>query len=169
MEAARIIAGSHHERWNGEGYPRGLKGEQIPIYGRICALADVFDALGQERPYTRAWNQDEIEGYLRENAGTQFDPQLVNAFFRSLPEISRLQNLYRDAAALSRGPIHLMPMPVVPANHGVLQWSDAFSVGVPLIEAMSTTDICLIYSTRSWMCPRAAVRLSIRLRRSRRS
>ena len=132
IEAARIIAGSHHERWDGKGYPRGLKGEQISIYGRICAIADVFDALGQKRSYKRAWRQDEVEVYLRENAGKQFDPELVNAFFRSLPEICRFQNLYGDAAALSNGPIYLTP--VATAKQNVLQWSDAFSVGVPIID-----------------------------------
>jgi hemerythrin-like metal-binding protein len=132
IKAARIIAGSHHERWDGKGYPRRLKGEQIPIYGRICALADVFDALGQERPYKRAWRQEEIEAYLRENAGVRFDPQLVDAFFRSLPEILRFQNLYGDAADLSRGPIYLTP--VASANHGGLQWSETFSVGFPIID-----------------------------------
>lgn len=132
IETARIIAGSHHERWDGKGYPRGLKGEQISIYGRICTLADVFDALGQERPYKRAWKQDEIESYFRENAGVQFDPKLVDAFFRCLPEIFRFQNLFGDAAALSHSPIYLTP--VTTGNHGVLQWSEAFSVGVPIID-----------------------------------
>lgn len=132
IQAARIIAGSHHERWDGTGYPRKLKGEQIPLYGRICALGDVYDALGQKRPYKRSWGQEEIETYLRQNAGAQFDPQLVDAFFRSLPEILRFQNLYGDATTLSRGPIHLTP--VSTANHGILQWSEAFSVGVPIID-----------------------------------
>jgi hemerythrin-like metal-binding protein len=132
IQVARIIAGSHHERWDGNGYPRGLKGEQIPISGRICALADVFDALGQVRPYKRAWRQDEIETYIRKNAGTQFDPKLVTAFFLSLPEILRFQNLYGDAAALLHKPIYLAP--VASANHGFLQWSESFSVGVPIID-----------------------------------
>jgi hemerythrin-like metal-binding protein len=132
IEAARVIAGSHHERWDGKGYPRGLKGEQISIFGRICTLADVFDALGQIRPYKRAWRQDEITTYVRENAGTQFDPLLVNAFFSALPDILRFQNLYGDAAALSHGPIYLTPF--AQANHGVVQWSEAFSVGVPIID-----------------------------------
>jgi len=132
IEAARIIAGSHHERWDGKGYPRGLKGEQIPLFGRICAVADVFDALGQPRPYKRAWGEDEIERYIRKNAGAQFDPKLVKSFFSILPEILRLQTLYGDSTTLLREPVHLTPFP--PVQTGILKWSDAFSVRVPIID-----------------------------------
>lgn len=132
IQAARVIAGSHHERWDGQGYPRGLKADEIPLFGRICALADVFDALCEARPYKRPWTEDEVEFYIRENQGTQFDPELVNAFFRALPEILRFQKLYGNATDMARKPLTLTPMPEV--SNGALQWSDAFSVGLPIID-----------------------------------
>ncbi len=74
----------HHERWNGSGYPHGLAGEAIPFLARIFAVADVFDALTSDRPYRPAWPVDKAIGYLREEAGRQFDPQVVEAFLRLL-------------------------------------------------------------------------------------
>lgn len=71
------VIACHHERWDGAGYPRGLAGEAIPLAGRIVAVADVFDALTNPRPYKRAWTLDEGLAYLRENSGSQFDPQCV--------------------------------------------------------------------------------------------
>jgi PAS domain S-box-containing protein len=70
----------HHERWDGRGYPRGLKGEDIPLAARIFAVVDVWDALGSDRPYRRAWSPDKIRAYLHEQAGLQFDPQVVEVF-----------------------------------------------------------------------------------------
>jgi putative two-component system response regulator len=82
IEIAREIAGSHHERWDGSGYPRGLKGTDIPISGRIAAVADVFDALTSERPYKRAWSLEEARAAIAEGSGSQFDPDCVAAFLR---------------------------------------------------------------------------------------
>ena len=80
IQLAAEIARCHHERWDGTGYPRGLSGTAIPLYARIAAVADVFDALTSERPYKRAWSPDEARAYIRENSGTQFDPDCVTAF-----------------------------------------------------------------------------------------
>lgn len=77
LHLAEEIALSHHERWNGKGYPKGLAGEQIPLAGRIVAVADVFDALTHVRPYKPAWNKEQALEELRVNAGSQFDPQIV--------------------------------------------------------------------------------------------
>ena len=77
LQLAREIALSHHERWNGTGYPNGLKGAAIPLSGRIVALADVFDALTHDRPYKRAWRLDEAIAEIKRLSGLQFDPQLV--------------------------------------------------------------------------------------------
>lgn len=71
----------HHERWDGQGYPRGLKGEQIPLAARIFAVVDVFDALTSERPYRPAWTRERAEAYIREGSGTHFDPDVVDTFF----------------------------------------------------------------------------------------
>lgn len=90
VQVAAEIASSHHERWDGTGYPRGLKGADIPLSGRIAAVADVFDALASDRPYKRAWPHEMAIGYLRENSGKQFDPDCVQAFVDGWPEIAPL-------------------------------------------------------------------------------
>ena len=86
MKAAAIIAHEHHEMWNGEGYPRSLKAEQIHIYGRIVALADVFDALTHARCYKDAWDIKDAIDYIKELKGKQFDPQLVEILLANLDE-----------------------------------------------------------------------------------
>ena len=79
LQLAEIIALTHHERWDGGGYPRGLSGEEIPLVGRILAVADVYDALTNERPYKKAWPVDEAIAEIERNAGHQFDPRVVDA------------------------------------------------------------------------------------------
>ena len=76
---AAEMAWSHHERWDGSGYPRGLEGNDIPLVGRIAAVADVCDALASERPYKPAWSLEAVRGHLVENSGTQFDPACVES------------------------------------------------------------------------------------------
>ena len=78
---AEQIAATHHERWDGTGYPNGFSGDRIPIAGRIVAVADVFDALTHARPYKQAWPRAEALAELRRQRGTQFDPQVIDAFF----------------------------------------------------------------------------------------
>ena len=90
LQVARAIALTHHERWDGSGYPAGLAGERIPLEGRIVAVCDVFDALTSERTYKRAWTIDEARTYLAEQAGRLFDPEVVAAFIESLDEIVAL-------------------------------------------------------------------------------
>jgi len=86
LKAAAIIAHEHHEKWNGTGYPRGLKGSEIHIYGRIVALADVFDALTHARLYKDAWPIDQSVDYIVEHRESQFDPELVDIFVEHLDE-----------------------------------------------------------------------------------
>ncbi len=88
---ARQIALYHHEKWNGRGYPEGLRGENIPIMSRICAIADVFDALMSRRPYKEAWSLDRSAETIKKGSGTVFDPSLVEAFFDVLDDIVRLR------------------------------------------------------------------------------
>uniref|UniRef100_B8DR06 Metal dependent phosphohydrolase n=1 Tax=Nitratidesulfovibrio vulgaris (strain DSM 19637 / Miyazaki F) TaxID=883 RepID=B8DR06_NITV9 len=80
VRIAATIAGTHHERWDGSGYPRGLSGEGIPLEGRIVAVADVFDALTSKRPYKPAFELDKALGIMREGRGTHFDPRPLDAF-----------------------------------------------------------------------------------------
>ena len=82
IRIARSIALSHHERWDGRGYPEGLCGEEIPLEARIVALADYVDALAHDRPYRAAWPAERIHAEIRQQAGTHFDPGVVDAFFR---------------------------------------------------------------------------------------
>ncbi len=92
IKAAAIIAHEHHEKWNGNGYPQGLKGEEIHIYGRIIALADVFDALTHSRRYKQAWLMEDVVKYIKERRGTQFDPDLVDIFIEHLDEFIAIVN-----------------------------------------------------------------------------
>jgi putative two-component system response regulator len=98
LEMAEQIARTHHEKWDGGGYPKGLKGEEIPIVGRICAVCDVFDALTSERPYKKAWPVDEAVLEIKKLAGTHFDPCVVSAFVKVLP---RIKEVTRDVEARS--------------------------------------------------------------------
>ena len=80
LYSAKLFAGYHHEKWDGTGYPRGLKGLDIPLHGRIMAIADVYDALLSERPYKHAFTHDEAVDIIRSGRGTQFDPKIVDIF-----------------------------------------------------------------------------------------
>lgn len=91
MQMAHRIALSHHEKWDGSGYPGGLAGTDIPLEGRIAAIADVFDALTSVRPYKRAWPVSEAVALINDQAGRHFDPDLVRMFNRILPEIERIR------------------------------------------------------------------------------
>jgi putative two-component system response regulator len=97
LATARTIALTHHERWDGTGYPQGLKGEQIPLFGRIVAIADVFDALISRRPYKEAMNPAEALSTMAKERGKAFDPALLEAFFQQQFEILRVMDLYADA------------------------------------------------------------------------
>jgi putative nucleotidyltransferase with HDIG domain len=82
LQAASVISYCHHERWDGSGYPRRLKGDEIPWAARLFAVVDQWDALSSERPYRRAWPKEKIIAYIRENSGKQFDPEVVGPFLR---------------------------------------------------------------------------------------
>ncbi|UMR31288.1 response regulator [Massilia sp. MB5] len=91
LRLARNIALSHHEKWDGSGYPKGLKGKEIPLEGRIVAIADVFDALTSARPYKRAWPLEEALNYLREQRGQHFDPALVDLFLAQIDQVDAIR------------------------------------------------------------------------------
>ena len=96
LKAAAIVAHQHHEKYDGSGYPQKLKGEDIHIYGRITALADVFDALGSDRVYKKAWEDEKIFKLFRKESGKHFDPKLVELFFENLDEILSVREKFKD-------------------------------------------------------------------------
>lgn len=96
LQAAKIAALTHHEKWNGEGYPKGLKGKEIPIIGRIVAIADVFDALTSKRPYKEAWPVDDALELIKGERGEHFDPELVDAFLKIVPEAIKIKEEFKD-------------------------------------------------------------------------
>ncbi len=96
LKVAAEIALTHHEKFDGSGYPRGLAGEAIPLFGRIVAVADVFDALTSERPYKKAWSIEDASKLLRDGSGQHFDPACVEAFFSDFDEVLAIKNQFVD-------------------------------------------------------------------------
>lgn len=96
FKVASLIAYEHHEKWDGTGYPRGLKGKDISVEGRITALADVFDALSAKRCYKPAWPDDKVLKLLNEENGKHFDPDLIELFFNNLSTIFQIREEYKD-------------------------------------------------------------------------
>jgi len=96
LQTSSIVAYEHHEKWDGTGYPRGLKKSNIHIYGRITSICDVFDALGSDRCYKKAWKLDDILNLFKEQSGKQFDPHLVDLFFKNLDKFLEIRDMYVD-------------------------------------------------------------------------
>ncbi len=96
LRTARAIALTHHERWDGKGYPAGLAGENIPIEGRIAAICDIHDALLSTRPYKSAWPENDALDWLKEQSGRTFDPRLVSVFMELLPDLAAIRAQYVD-------------------------------------------------------------------------
>ncbi len=97
LKAAAIVAHEHHEKWNGTGYPRGLKGEDIHIFGRITAVADVFDALGSDRVYKKAWDNEKIFKLFKDQSGKHFEPKLIELFFENLDKFLAIRDKYKES------------------------------------------------------------------------
>ena len=96
LRLAKSVALTHHEKWDGTGYPNGLKGDAIPLEGRIVALADVFDALTSKRPYKEAWPIEQTMDYIRQQSGVHFEPKLVELFEQNLAEIIQIKARWQD-------------------------------------------------------------------------
>lgn len=96
LRAAALLAWTHHERFDGSGYPRGLIGDDIPLHGRIVAVADVFDALTSERPYKPAWPMERAVEFMQEARGKHFDPACIDAFFADWPAVLQIHERYQD-------------------------------------------------------------------------
>ncbi len=99
LRMASVITATHHEKWDGTGYPQGLKGEAIPLEGRITAVADVFDALSSERPYKKAFSLEKCIAILQEGRGQHFEPRLVDLFLGCMDEVVAIRDKYADQTA----------------------------------------------------------------------
>ena len=97
MQMAEMIAMTHQERWDGSGYPLGLKGKKIPLVSRIIAVADVFDALASERPYKKAWSVDDSATEIIKKSGVYFDPEIVSAFKETLPDFIVIKDAFSES------------------------------------------------------------------------
>jgi two-component system response regulator RpfG len=100
LQTGAVIALRHHERFDGKGYPHGLSGEKIPLEARIVTVADVFDALGSDRPYKKAWPKEKILDYLEEEKGGHFDPDCVDAFLSRMDDILVIQSQWSEQSGL---------------------------------------------------------------------
>ena len=96
LQAGEVIALTHHEKYNGRGYPKGLQGEDIPLYGRIVAVADVFDALTSKRPYKEAWSFEKALDFLVEEKEKHFDPQVIEYFVENLDEVKKIYERFQE-------------------------------------------------------------------------
>ena len=96
LKTAAIVAYTHHEKWDGSGYPKGMKGKEIHLFGRITAIADVFDALGSDRCYKKAWDDEKIFALIKEERGKHFDPKLVDIFFNNLEDFLKIRETFKD-------------------------------------------------------------------------
>ena len=99
LRAAAIVAGEHHEKWDGTGYPRGTSGEDIHIFGRIASLADIFDALASDRCYKKAWPLEEVLEYIKQERGKTFDPKLVDLLLENLDQFLEIRERLSDTMA----------------------------------------------------------------------
>ncbi len=131
IQAGRDIALSHHEHWDGNGYPLGLQGIEIPLYGRICAIADVYDALTSSRPYKEAWPREKALDLIDSLAGTQFDPDLVKAFMKGLWEILAVQARYSDEGHEAK---FELPSDTPEIADPLITWTDDLLVNNELID-----------------------------------
>ena len=103
LRLASLVALTHHEKWDGSGYPQGLAGDAIPQAGRIVAIADVFDALTSARPYKRAWSIEQAVTLIDESSGKHFDPEIVEHFHRHLAEFLAIRDRYQEPNTEARG------------------------------------------------------------------
>lgn len=132
IATARDIALCHHENWDGSGYPQGIKSTEIPILARICSIADVFDALMSNRPYKEAWTLEKTIQHIKTESGKKFDPAVVTAFEKALPEILRIRELYREDVI---DPAEIVNLPELPLRETRwICWDESLSVGIAVID-----------------------------------
>lgn len=133
LRLAATVALTHHERFDGTGYPQGLAGDAIPLAGRIAAVADVFDALTHDRIYRSAFSLPEALGMVRDGAGTQFDPVVVDAFEAVLPEVEQVRLTYPDSGDQSEQVAALFVGPEQPTRVLIVEDHEAIARGLELV------------------------------------
>ncbi len=139
--ASRQIANHHHEKWDGTGYPKGLKGEEIPLFARICAIADVFDALTMKRPYKEPWPVEKAVEWIVSESGSSFDPELVTAFHKGLPDILEIKTVFSSG---ENNGLEGFRNEFLREERDVPGWDDSYSVGVWQIDRQHQYLIGLI-------------------------
>jgi diguanylate cyclase (GGDEF)-like protein/putative nucleotidyltransferase with HDIG domain len=140
------IVRSHHERWDGTGYPDGLKGEEIPLGARILAVADVYDALTMDRPYRSGWSQDQAVEYIRENAGTHFDPEVVENFLRVLEYSPRL-HIPKNTDTLTET-LRVAEEPTQGLDRTSLEYMLVYEIGHTLSTTMNLEDTLSVLANK---------------------
>lgn len=164
IKCARDIALYHHERWDGSGYPKGMRGEEIPILARICAVADVFDALTSERPYKQAWTVNSAYDWILSEAGRHFDPAVVSAFGQAFPEILRIRELYRDEIIDPKQELSLPPLKA--REKTVIPWDESLGIGIDVIDEHHRYLFLLINDLYGVIADRQGAREVVRVVRS---
>ncbi|MBL4771820.1 MAG: HD domain-containing protein [Planctomycetes bacterium] len=152
LQASREIALTHHERWDGKGYPKGLAGTDIPLFGRICSLVDVFDALTSVRPYKEAWSVERALGHIKDESGSSFEPRMVKAFESCLPEILKIKEFY-DRLGGHNAPVGTR-MHLLPVEQEYFQWNSSLEVGVDFVDLQHEYLVNLIDRMR-WVVIRS--------------
>ena len=128
LAMSRLVALTHHERWDGHGYPFGLAKEEIPIEGRISAICDVFDALLSKRPYKEPWPEQEAVAFIVAQSGKAFDPALVKLFIALIPELNRIRGLYLDDPEAQATQQKLLQLIYVSTAHRELEQSELLKI-----------------------------------------
>jgi len=131
LNLARIIALTHHEKWDGTGYPLGLSKETIPFETRIVTIADVFDALTTKRPYKEAWPLKRAVEYLQNGAGKQFDPELVKLFIKNMPDVVNIMHQWAEHDGTKT---EILIQDIAPEKPGDMIWDKKYSVKVPILD-----------------------------------
>lgn len=138
LNLSRIVALNHHEKWDGTGYPNGLKGEKIPFVGRIVAIADVFDALTTKRPYKEAWSVDRAIDLITSESGKHFEPKLVELFIDNLPKMLEIRDKFAevDEPAAEKEEATAKEQALIDEENSLyLIWKPEYSVSVDLLDS----------------------------------
>lgn len=141
LDLAATVALTHHERFDGAGYPQGLEGEAIPLEGRVAAVADVFDALTHDRIYRGAFSVPEAVAMVRDGSGSHFDPEVVVAFGVALPEVEQLRLLYPDSGDRSEQGAALFAGPERPTRVLIVEDHEAIARGLELLLRREAIEI----------------------------